>query len=271
MTDQNEIIKSGSSPLANVDFGSYAGQGFDKQTSRDVAIPFLGLLQALSPQVTDGNASRIEGAKPGDMFNTVTMEMFPPTVHLVPCCSENCFVEWVPRDKGGGFVAVHSVDSEVVRAAQAKAEKFNGLKTEAGNELQETFYIYGLLLDSADAKQSGSPIVVAFTGSKIKVYKRLMTALRTIKSRIQPPMFAFRIAISSVSAVNKKNQPFKNFEAKPAIGASYLEAMNLPGTEYESLLAEGAALVKAVRGGLARAAVETQSSGAAESTEDVPF
>jgi hypothetical protein len=251
-----------------VDFGDSAGLGFENQTPADVAVPFLGLLQALSPQVTDGNPTRIAGAKQGDLLNTVTQELLGSPVHVVPCCSEHVYVEWRPREQGGGFVAVHAVDDPIIIDARAKAEKPNKLKTNEGNDLVETFYIYGLLLDSADAQESGNPIVIAFTSTKIKVYRRLMTALRTIKGKA--PMCAYRIAIGSVDARNHQNQPYKNFDIKPTVGTSYIQSMNLPTNDYRNLLAEGQALVKAVRGGLARLAFNTQP--VEEQTDgDAPF
>jgi len=268
MSDENALAKTNNTQaLASVDFGEYAGMGLENQTSRDVAIPFLGLVQALSPELQEGAAKFIPGAKDGSLFNTVTRELLGSTVYVVPCYTENVYVEWVPRDAGGGFVAVHALDSEVVAKARASAKSFKDQKTEAGNELQETFYMYGLLLDGKEGKTGVSPIVIAFTGSKIKVYKQLMTQIRTMKGRF--PLFAFRLGVSSVTAKNKKNQPYKNFKLEAANG-SLADSINMPGSDYAGLLVEGKALVEAIKSGLARAAVETQSTrepGADEEAE----
>ncbi len=256
MTEQNDIVKPGSNPLAAADFGDFAGMGFENQTNQDIAIPFMGVLQAMSPQVNESEPSYISGAKAGDLFNTVTGELIPRPATFVPCYTEHVYVEWVPRDAGGGFVAVHGYNSEVVVKAKAGAEKFNDLKTPEGNQLVETFYVYGLLLDAPDAQSSSTPIVIAFTSTKIKVYKALMTKLRTIKGN--PPLFAFRLAVATCDAKNKKNQPYKNFKITP-VGATLFDSANLPGTPFAGLLEEGKALVEAIKGGLARAAVESQA------------
>jgi len=239
------------SALAKADFGEHAGVGFENQTTDDIAIPFLGLVQALSPEKEEGGPKQIIGAKEGSLFNTVTRELLPETAYFVPCTTEHVYVEWIPRDDGGGFVGVHAPSSEFVKASKAAASKFNDLKTDEGHELQETFYIYGLLLDSADATESSTPIVIAFTSTKIKKYKALMTTLKTIKAK--PPMYAFRLGITSCPDKNKKGQPFKNFQITPAVGTSIMESVNLPGTPFEGLLVEGKALVEAVHGGLAKA------------------
>lgn len=261
---------SGPTNLAKLDFGDHAGVGFENQTQDDIAIPFLALAQALSPEVQDGDPKQIPGAKIGSLFNTVTRELLPDTVYFVPCTTQHVYVEWVPRDAGGGFVDVHQPDSMLVKTARAQAESFNDLKTDEGHELIETFYIYGLLLDGPEAKTSVSPIVIAFTSTKIKKYKALMTKLRTIKGK--PPMYAFRLGITSVADKNKKGQPFKNFEIIPAIGGSLMEALNLPGTEHEPLLNEGKALVEAIHGGLAKADHASQSNAKSEAGDgDEPF
>jgi hypothetical protein len=259
MSDENSITHpgAGGQNLPAVSFGKYSGMGFNDQTAADRAIPFLGVLQALSPQVTDGDPRRILGAKAGDLFNTVTQELFAQSVTIVPVCTQHTFVEWVPRDIGGGFVAMHAIDSEIVRQAQATAVKFNALLTEAGNDLIETFYLYALLLDGPEAKESLSPIVIAFTSTKIKVYRRLNTTLLGIKSK--PPMFAFRLSVTAFDDKNKKGQPFKNFRIEPVNG-DLKTSMNLPGGPYAELLTEGAALYRAIKGGTAKAAVESQTT-----------
>lgn len=277
MSDEtkNQLTAPGNNPLAGIDFGEHAGMGFDGQTSADMAIPFLTVLQANSPQVVDGSPTQIPGLKSGDLFNTVTQQKIEQPFCFVPCCTEHVYVEWVPRGKGGGFVAVHAVDSEIVAYAKnhIHTDETTGKKTmksPEGNDVIETFYVYGLALDGPDGTESGAPMVIAFTSSKIKVYRRMNTALTTaVKGKVKPPMYAYRLAITTENAINKKNQPYKNYGIKPATGTSYLERMNLPGTEFEGLLAEGKSLVEAIRGGLARAAYQSQTTAETAEGSDV--
>ena len=248
------------------DFGEYSGAGFENQTSQDLAIPFLGLIQDLSPQTKKKNEEKyIPGAEPGMFFNTVTNDLMPDTVHIVPCYTEHVFVEWKPRDQGGGFVGTHGINAKVVVDAKSRAVKFNELFTEEGNEIDETFYIYALLLDSADAESSVSPIVIACNSSKIKPYKQLMTKLRTIKGR--PPLFAFRLAVTAIDAVNNANQPYSNLAFAYANGEME-SSLNLPGNGHAGLLAEGMELSNAIKGGSAKADHGSQNAG---SDGDEPF
>ena len=61
----NEIKANANSSIAL--FGDDA-KGFDNMTQEDLALPFVRILGQLSPQVTDGDAKYIEGAKPGMIY-----------------------------------------------------------------------------------------------------------------------------------------------------------------------------------------------------------
>ena len=63
-------------PLATNIFEADANAGSQNMTQEDLALPFVRILGQLSPQVTDGDAKYIEGAKPGMIYNTVTSELF---------------------------------------------------------------------------------------------------------------------------------------------------------------------------------------------------
>lgn len=248
--------KTGTTAVGVVhDYGAMAGAGFESQTSDDIAIPFLGLLQSNSPELIDDDPKFIEGAKAGDLFNTVTRELFPATdgAFVVPCYTEKVYIEWVPRDDGGGFVGVHDPHSDVVAKAKEQATDRNRLKKN-GNDLIETSQMYCLLLDGPDATASAMPIVVSFTSTKLKVYRALNLKLRTVKGR--PPLFAFRLKVSSRSEKSKRNEPYKNFVIEP-VGGSAQASMIDPAGDQAGLLTEATALIDAVKSGIAKAAHDT--------------
>ncbi|ARB06129.1 hypothetical protein FDH38_gp075 [Dinoroseobacter phage vB_DshS-R5C] len=86
----------------------------------DMSIPFLAILQSLSPQCTRGEAEYIKGAEPSDLFDTVTQRLFktrdeddnaiPAEIRIMPIHYKRSFIEWVPRNKGGGMVQEYSVE-----------------------------------------------------------------------------------------------------------------------------------------------------------------
>ncbi len=68
-------------------FGNDVSKGFENMTQEDMALPFVRILGQLSPQVTDGDAKYIEGAKPGMIYNTVTSELYDGKkgIKVIPC------------------------------------------------------------------------------------------------------------------------------------------------------------------------------------------
>jgi hypothetical protein len=245
-----------------VDYGAHAGKGYENQTQEDVAFPFLTLLQGGEKGMED-----VPDRKPGLLFNTITRALYPQ-VEFVPGTTEHCFVEWVPRTKGGGFVAVHRLDSAVVVAAKKDAQErglpFGEYHAANGNDLVETFYMYGTLC--ADGAPT-SPAVVAYTSTKIKVYKAYNTRLQTFQLRgpqgqkITPPLYAHRILIGSILQRNAAGQEYYNFTLAGA-GGGLAESLLLPDDPRFLAAQEVGTLVASGRG---RVAYDTAPQ---EHTED---
>lgn len=256
------------------DYGADAGTGFEGTSKADLAIPFLGVLQSNSPQVTDDNPA---GAKAGLLFNTVTRELIDATdgINLLPVHKDHLFVEWVPREKGGGFVAAHAPDSDLVKKTLAA---LNGVRTPKlllpnGNQLVETYYIYALLLNE-DSTASTGFCVISFTSTKIKPYRDWLTSMFMIKGR--PPIFAFRSKLKTVKQKNEKGT-YYNFQIEP-FGENWKSSLIDPSTG-KALLDEARSFREMITSGTARAAYETQESDfsgveqtvVVEATDKAPF
>jgi hypothetical protein len=185
------------------DYGEDVGAGVDELGREDLAIPFIYVLQFNSPEI-----ELLEGAKAGMIMNSVSQKLYDGTigVQFVPVHRQHVFTEWVPRDAGGGFVAQHDPQSDVVVRAKEDSEAFGKYKMRDGNDLVETFYVYGLLLDPDDGPQ---PMVMPFSSTKIKKYKGWMTIATNVKTtapdgrRVNPPMFAHRYQIAGVKDKNQ--------------------------------------------------------------------
>lgn len=264
-----EITKKADAPLALVDYGTDAGVGYENQTAADRTMQFISIIQALSPQIDRSEAAFIEGAEIGDLFNTVTNQLLPDGVEFIPAVTENVYVEWVPRTQGGGFVARHAIDSPIV--AQAKAEgTFGNWKTVAGNDLMETFYLFGVLVNDGNL----TPAVIAFASTKIGVYKKWNTqtlAFQVVLAngrRQTPPLYAHRVRLSTVDDSTAKGK-FKNLVLTPAEGA--IKDSLLEPTDIRFLAAKK--IHEMVRGGTAKVDYAQQhgAGGAAADPEDDPF
>lgn len=143
----------------------FAGQGLDELDSSDKSVPFLKVLEKNSPEI-----ETVEGAKPGMIYNTATQRLYE-TIRFVPATREHVFVEWVPIDNGGGLVASYPSDSPIAKWAQGQRGKIS-LKN--GNDLVETFYLFGLVLGEEGDDEDPYPAVIAFTSTRIKTYKSIV-------------------------------------------------------------------------------------------------
>jgi len=106
------------------------------------------------------------------------------------------------------IIAAYNVGDAIVREVlSTAAEAFGAIKMPNGNELVETFYVYGVQVQA-----DGSPMaaVLAFTGSKIKKYKQWMTKARSIQivlpdgRRIPAPLFAHKYLLKTVTEKSAK-------------------------------------------------------------------
>lgn len=205
-TNTGEILDYGA-------YSDYADSGFENQGADDYSLPFMRILQALSPELETNDSLR-----PGMILNTVTGETFDGKkgISFIPASTKHEFVEWVPRDVGGGFVAAHSPTSELVTRVTGGGRAAGALKTPAGNDLIETFYVYGVVLT---AEGSAVPAVISFESSKIKKYKGWMTKARSIQiqvsnnppRRVVAPLFSHVYRLTTVVEKNKKGS-FHNWE-----------------------------------------------------------
>jgi hypothetical protein len=181
-----------------------AGVGFEEAQRDAFAIPFVRILQDLSPQVKPKMSGYIKGAAPGDFFNTVTQGL-SKTLRVIPCHYSQRFIEWVPRSKKGGFVAAY----DALRGAQmmqtaTRDQSRNVLPN--GNELMDSREHYVLLVKE-DGTTEGALIAMASTA--LKVSRRWMTTMRNatveIAGRtINAPMFAYSYEMTTEEEANEQ-------------------------------------------------------------------
>lgn len=265
MATKNEIAVKKETPVStNVvyDYGADAGGGFEGTTASDLSIPFLQLLQANSPQVADDTPS---GSRPGMFYNTVT-KTISGSVNFLPVHFLQMYVEWTPRDAGGGFVAAHSPDTEVVRQALGGERMQGKILLPNGNELIETHYAYGLILDETGEAADGFA-VIGFTSTKIKVFRDWKTAMYMVKGK--PPLYAFRARLTSIKQQNEKGT-YYNIQVTPHNG-NWVGGLINP-VQNPELWESALGFRGMVQSGQATAAYETQGTNEAGTTEGkAPF
>lgn len=256
-------------PAAGFDYGDDAGSGFEGTTQDDLSIPFLSILQSNSPQVEENDP---EGCRPGMLFNTVTKELVDGEEGLIfqPVHKDHQFVEWIPRNKGGGFVGMYEPDSpEVKKAVEDNGGQRMGKLTIGDNELIETHYVYGLILDNTGENQLGFA-VVTFNSTKIKPCKDWFTAMYMLKGK--PPLFANRARLRTVKQKNEHGT-FFNFTISPLSSEGW--AASLINPQANADLLDGArSFREMVLSGKAQADFSKQNATTGEGgndPEDPPF
>ncbi len=241
---------------ALADFSEFDGDGFGNVDASHLKIPFLSLLQDMSDEVKPKHENYINGAKPGMFMNSVTKEIYGENVNFVPAEVDHCFVEWVPRKRGGGFVGRHEKTSPTVKQArldnpgtlQLKVARTDDEGNTFNNDLVETFYIAGVVMTD----NGPQPIIVAATSTKIGPYKDWMTRLNMFTipkpggGKQRPPLFAHQVTISSWGDSNAKGD-FSNIKIQHKvdndIAKSLITDLNsdtfLEGKNVRALLTSG--------------------------------
>lgn len=217
-----------SSALAVVDFGEDAGQGMENVTAEELKVPFLNLLQPLSPQVQPVAQGGMPGAAAGMLLNGATGDLynvFEEPLVFVPVFRTHQFLEFTPRAMGGGFVAMYGPDDPKIAKLREAQGKFGKLYTVyppkrdqkgeviEGTEIMETFSLYGLFQDP-DTEQWFKAIL-SFKSTQIKKYQALIGRLTSIKygnprsteqnplPPVTPPIYAHRWSLKTVGERNK--------------------------------------------------------------------
>ena len=182
-------------------------------TQDDMAVPFLQVLQALSPQVTDGEDQFIEGAQKGQLFNTVSKECYngKEGVTIVPVRYKHSFIEWVPREDGGGFVSEWSPEDrpDIHTSRNDRNQDIiveGSPKGTSGNQIVDTATHYVLIVSD---KGDPQPAVMSMSSTQFKVSRNWnsqisMRTVQTSKGKKRPPRFWDAWTLKSV--LNKNDQ-----------------------------------------------------------------
>ena len=181
------------------------GTGLEETTTEDFAIPFIRVLQSNSPQVNKQKGEYVEGAEVGKLFNTVTNEVYDghKGIVVVPCAYVKKFIEWIPREKGGGLVDA-SHDASILKSC-TRDEETRKFHTVEGNEIVETAQFFVLVLEP-EPQQA----VLTFTSTQLGVSRKWLTMLRMARVQnskgesVAAPMFAYNYRVTTTSLSNDK-------------------------------------------------------------------
>ena len=241
------------------EYAGYAediGAGFDGQTSEDIGIPYLALMQQMSPEVTAEGSE----VKMGQWVCRGTGEVFKDGVTIIPCLTRHVYREWQSRDPTSSApVADHEIDSPLIIKVR-KDQPFGDYShpDNPDHPLVEVFDMFCVHLTSDGV---GIPAVVSFSSTAIKSYKEFILRARSLLvqlpdgRKINPPLFSTAYTLRSKRVEKKPHAwavPVVTF-ADPA-GAE--KSRILPSSE---LYAQAKSLREAVLSGQAKAAAPVRT------------
>lgn len=199
-----------------IDFEADAGKGMENVDKDSIAIPFIQVLQGLSPQL-----ETVKGAKIGQFINTVTNELFD-SIDIVPCAFQRNYLKWNPRSKGGGFRGMMSVAeyNSLEAAGQIKEVKDEkGGKSHMNSEGEEILdtRIHFILQRMPDG--SVRPAILSLSKSGIKKSKRLIALIDGIRIEGKNGSFcpASYSHVYHLEAVKEKNEKGTWYSIEPTL------------------------------------------------------
>jgi len=118
------------------------------QRAEDNLVPLVYVLQSNSPQVNKRNDAYIEGAEAGDIWLRHSPKPIikgTEGISFIPCFHDRDYVEWIPRDAGGGFVGRHRELPKECKVIRDQGRKIVN-RMPNGNELVDTISFAGIAL-----------------------------------------------------------------------------------------------------------------------------
>jgi hypothetical protein len=162
------------------------GLGGENVKAKDVLIPRLTILQALSPQVNKKKAEYIENAEVGDFCNVATGDIYKEEIEVIPVHFATNYIEWT-KNRGG--LANNYGDHPEILEKTTRTDKGENIMPN-GNIVQETAQWYCLLRDGADWTRVFLPL----KATTLKVSRKWMTLVRAEVVELptgpwKPPLF----------------------------------------------------------------------------------
>jgi len=158
-------------------FEKKAGAGIGDITADDLATPRIVIIQPGSPQIKKSAVKYLAEASVGDLLFTATNTIIDGSegIRFLPVFFERNYVEWNLRENGGGFVAVHPKDTQLLGQTQRDA-MFRDVMTYSDGrqtELQNTCNHYGFaMIDGASQR-----CMLNMTRSQLKKSRNWITMI----------------------------------------------------------------------------------------------
>lgn len=266
MSKKNELVpadKGNSQEIAVADdfFQQQAGAGLDNVTASDMLVPRLTLLQSLSPQLKKKDSAYIDGAEIGDICDVGTGQLFKSSIMFLPVYYRKDYLEWAPRQSGGGLVQIHS-DPSVLDQTQRNDRNQPILPN--GNLIAETAQFYGFNL-SADRQMCFLPMA----STQLKKARKWITLAageklkRADGSEFTAPLFYRAYELGSAEESNAQGE----WAGWTVNRGPALPEMDFGGTPWQTIAKQAAEFRLQIMAGDAKGDVSDMNSDIAGNGE----
>jgi len=176
------------------------GLGNENVSTQHLQTPRVKLLQQMNSEVDESHDAYVEKAKPGDLLNTVTNEIYGTEIYVINVHFTEDFVVWRKREKGGGLVASC--------ASKADADEMIGDQDGSPNDYEIIQTQSHLLMrkDATTGEMESTPFLMDFASSKLRVSREWNTQI----AQLGGDRFSTLWKVSSVKTQNRAGQPFQN-------------------------------------------------------------
>ena len=251
-----------------------AGMGVSTRASDNIT-PSIAVLQPLSPAVLAG-PEKISNAEAGDFLLTNASN---PIIKggegfwFQPVCMTEWWFEFIPRDRGGGFVARYPVryddEDQVVPPQGAEQDAnlpYRFTFTETNNNCIHYRFVPGIMWENG----VGLEYVIPFHGTGHTVAKGWNTRMNRKRSQDGTMWPAFS-HVYQLTTVQKQNKHGTWFQIEVSNGTMLNEATLIVGDEYMRAYDMGKSLALAFKAGSRVEGVVQDSNGAGKSEDDIPY
>lgn len=205
------------------------GVGFEGAGQDAYAIPFLQVLQKMSPICDEDNPKYVKGAKAGMIYNTVTGRLYDvkestdpdsksTPLELVQAAYKHSFIRWGSRDGDqGGFKGEITPEEMDAVIARGEVENIDGklyVKNADGSvDVKKAEYYadtrshFVVAIDTETGEAMNA--ILSLSSTQIKSSKMLMTSLQNKKVNIggrigTPATYANKVLLTTTVQSNDK-------------------------------------------------------------------
>lgn len=177
---EDVAVVSNNLPSTSMSMREDSRQGLENIGQDDMALPFLKILEKLSPEVDKTKGDKyIKGAEPGDVYDSVNEKLYKhgEGFYVIPLSYKKEDIEWRLKSAGGGLVNIwpqsENILSKTTKSADGKHDML-----EIDTEIIPTAQHLVIVVD----KEGGAyPAIIAMAKSRGKASRKWNSKMTGLK------------------------------------------------------------------------------------------